>query len=491
MSNAPDVPAWAKDAIFYQIFPDRFAKSGRVTKPNNLLPWDAPPHQEKYHGGDLLGVVEKLDYLVDLGVNALYLNPIFQSACNHRYHTHDYYQVDPLLGGNAAFRELVTEAHKRGIRVMLDGVFNHASRGFFQFNDILENGPHSPWIDWFTIEDWPLSAYDGSKPAHYLAWWDNRALPKFNTDNPQVQEFLMQVAEFWVREYDIDGWRLDVAAEIETPGFWEEFRQRVRAIKPDAYIVGEIWGIAPEWLSGDRFDSNMNYTFTGAITAFAGQEHVSPKLAEGRGYQPYPPITAEQFRDKIDHLLSSFHWETNLVQYNQLDSHDTPRLRSLAMGDVDTLKLCTLFQMTYPGPPSIYYGNEIGIAGTDVYDEPTQDKDARWPMSWDESAWETDLLDYFKTMIRIRNDNPVFRHGRYETLFAEGNIYVFMRQDEEKKNTAVVALNVSNEPTQVTVSVPLDNGATLRPLYGTPAPAITAGKTTLTIPARDGAIYII
>ncbi len=212
-----DTPEWVKDAVFYQIFPDRFAKSDKLIKPNNLLPWDAAPTQEGYQGGDLLGVAEHLDHLVELGINAIYFTPVFQSASNHRYHTHDYFQVDPLLGGNEALRVLVQAAHERGIRVVLDGVFNHASRGFFQFNDILENGPHSPWIDWFTIEGWPLSPYTGDSPANYLGWVGNRALPKLNTDNPQVREFIMRVAEFWIREYEIDGWRLGRARRDRDP----------------------------------------------------------------------------------------------------------------------------------------------------------------------------------------------------------------------------------------------------------------------------------
>jgi len=213
-----DTPAWVRDAVFYQIFPDRFAQSARVPKPGPLEPWDSPPSLHGFKGGDLLGVAEHLEYIADLGATAIYFTPIFQSASNHRYHTHDYYQVDPLLGGNAAFRTMLEEAHRRGLKVVLDGVFNHASRGFFQFNDILENGPHSPWLDWFTIEGWPLSPYDGSKPANYLAWVGNRALPKLNTDNPQVREFIMQVAEYWLRQ-GIDGWRLDVPGEIADDAF--------------------------------------------------------------------------------------------------------------------------------------------------------------------------------------------------------------------------------------------------------------------------------
>jgi len=271
-----NTPGWVKHAVFYQIFPDRFAKSDRVEKPNNLEPWESPPTVEGYKGGDLLGVVEHLDHIQELGATAIYFTPIFQSASNHRYHTHDYHQVDPLLGGNAAFRVLLDEAHRRGMQVVLDGVFNHASRGFFQFSDILEHGPHSPWLDWFTVEGWPLSAYDGSKPANYVSWVGNRALPKLNTDNPQVREFIMRVAEHWLRQ-GIDGWRLDVPFEIHTEGFWQEFRQRVKAINPEAYIVGEVWRDARQWLQGDQFDGVMNYLFAEAAIAFAAGPRVQPE----------------------------------------------------------------------------------------------------------------------------------------------------------------------------------------------------------------------
>ena len=175
-------PDWVKHAVFYQIFPDRFARTSRTNLPPEMqVPveaWDSPPTYEGYKGGDLWGVVERLDYIKSLGVNAIYFTPIFRSASNHRYHTHDYHVVDPLLGGDAAFFDLLEAAHNRDIKVVLDGVFNHASRGFHYFNDILENGPHSPWLDWFKIEGWPLSAYDGDRPANYRGWWNNRALPE-------------------------------------------------------------------------------------------------------------------------------------------------------------------------------------------------------------------------------------------------------------------------------------------------------------------------
>ncbi|MBV8078200.1 MAG: alpha-glycosidase, partial [Planctomycetaceae bacterium] len=221
--NDPQTPDWVRDAIFYQIFPDRFARSLTVPKPSLLDEWGAPPTYHGYQGGDLIGVIERLDYLVELGINAIYFTPIFQSASNHRYHTHDYEKVDPMLGGNDALRRLLDEAHARGIRVVLDGVFNHASRGFFQFHDILENGANSAYLDWFTVTSFPLYAYESDRPLGYKAWWNLPALPKFNTDTPAVREFLWGIGRKWI-DFGIDGWRLDVPNEIDDESFWREFR---------------------------------------------------------------------------------------------------------------------------------------------------------------------------------------------------------------------------------------------------------------------------
>ncbi|HMN62501.1 MAG TPA: alpha-amylase family glycosyl hydrolase, partial [Anaerolinea sp.] len=191
MTDQFTTPEWVHHAVFYQIFPDRFAKSSQVAKPNNLEAWDAAPTPSGLKGGDLVGVVENLDYLQDLGVTALYFTPIFQSAANHRYHTHDYYLVDPLLGEQKAFDLLIKEAHRRNIKVVLDGVFIHASRGFFQFNHILEVGGQSPYLDWFRVKGFPMHAYEG-KP-NYDCWWGLAALPTFNHANPQVQNYIFDV----------------------------------------------------------------------------------------------------------------------------------------------------------------------------------------------------------------------------------------------------------------------------------------------------------
>ena len=488
--GASDRPAWARDAVFYQIFPDRFARSERVPKPANLLPWHAPPSPQGFHGGDLLGIAEHLDHLADLGVNAIYLTPIFQSPSNHRYHTHDYEKVDPLLGGNAAFRTLVGEAHSRNIRIMLDGVFNHASRGFFQFNDILENGPHSPWLDWFHIHGWPLAPYDGSKPANYASWAGDRALPKFNTDNPQVREFLIGIAEFWIREYDIDGWRLDVPREITTPGFWEEFRRRVRAVKPDAYLVGEIWREAPEWLRGDRFDATMNYVFAATAIAFSAGDRVSPHLVQGRAYDPYPGIDAAQFGQRIRDLLAQYAWETTQVQFNLLDSHDAPRVVSIARGDKATLRLATLLQMTFPGTPCICYGDEIALRGAKRYDHPHRDHDARWPFPWHhEAAWDREMLDFFRQVVALRHAHAVLRRGHFKELYAHAQQYAFLRHDGDE--VLLVVLNAADEAAQISMPVGphFSDGESLKPLFGAVTTGtVQRGHLALSIPPRAGAV---
>lgn len=410
-------PDWVKDAVFYQIFPDRFAQSGRVPKPSNLEPWDSPPTLHGFKGGDLIGVLEHLDYLQDLGVNAIYFNPIFQSTANHRYHTCDYYQVDPILGGNEAFRQLLDAAHQRGIRVVLDGVFNHTGRGFFPFVHILENGSASPYLDWFIIKGFPLYAYASRRRPNYEAWWGLRALPKLNTENPRVREFIIGVAEYWLRE-GIDGWRLDVPLEIRTPGFWEEFRQRVKAINPEAYIVAEIWEEATEWLLGEHFDAVMNYVFSRAAWGFCGG--TSLEVAYRPGGFILRPLNGLKFAVAMDRLLSRYPWEVTLAQLNLLDSHDTPRLLNLFRGDRRRVRLAVLLLMTFPGAPCIYYGDEIGLEGG-------PDPDCRRAFPWDESRWDKDLLEWYRRCITLRHALPALRRGEFRRLYADPVVYAFAR----------------------------------------------------------------
>src|SRR6476659_9901507 len=338
-----DTPAWVRDAVFYQIFPDRFAGTPRVPKPGVLEPWDTPPTVHGFKGGDLLGIVEKLDYLQDLGVTAIYLTPIFQSASNHRYHTYDYFRVDPLLGGNEALRDLLDVVHGRGMRVVLYGVFNHTGRGFWPFHHILETGAASPYRDWFLLD---AERLDGGRPllaypppgtprsAHgYEAWWGLPALPKLNTANPEVREYLLLVAEHWLR-FGIDGWRLDVPQEIDDEAFWQEFRRRCRAVRSDAYLVGEIWRVAPDWLRGDRFDAVMNYPLGEAILGYAGGD--SPDLAVVRHHHEYDAglrvLDGPTFAARVMDLMTVYEPQVGAVQLNLLGSHDAPRMRSVLGG---------------------------------------------------------------------------------------------------------------------------------------------------------------
>ncbi len=477
-------PEWVKHAVFYQIFPDRFARSKQSR--NQLLQnpkwedWYESPTLQGYKGGNLWGVLEKLDYLQDLGITAIYFTPVFQSASNHRYHTHDYYTVDPILGGNAAFEALLDEAHRRDIKVVLDGVFNHASRGFFFFHDILENGPHSPWLNWFKIHDWPLSAYDGDRPANYEGWAGNRALPVFNHDNPEVREYIMQIAEYWIK-FGIDGWRLDVPFEVKTPGFWQEFRQRVKAINSEAYIVGEVWGDSRQWLQGDQFDGVMNYLFAAPTIAFTAGDRVDISQVEDRSYDPYPPLSAKAYSEKIQTLLKLYPWEIQLTQLNLLASHDTARLISIAGGDKASVELATLLLLTFPGAPSIYYGDEVGLPGK-------LDPDSRRGFP-PEAQWDLEIFTYHRLLINLRHARPALRTGDYKVLYAENTGYAFARilgVDE-----LIVAVNVGIDPHQM-IFKPSSAGLQTQPqrrLFGTPQFAWTEdGQLAIELPPRSGCI---
>ena len=517
MSQLADTPAWVRDAVFYQIFPDRFASSERVPKPGPLEPWDAPPSYNGYKGGYLLGIVEKLDYLQRLGVNALYLTPIFASASNHRYHTYDYYRVDPLLGGDEALRELLDQAHGRDMRVVLDGVFNHSGRGFWPFHHVVENGPGSPYLDWFYVDHEALAEGRWLRPyptpdelqrmeqeagpeAHrrgdvslrhlgYRAWWDLPALPKLNTNNPQMREHLLGAAEHWLR-FGIDGWRLDVPTEIDA-GFWREFRQRVRAVNPEAYIVGEIWRERPEWVGGDTFDALMNYPLTEALLSFTAAEQLDHGVVSAQHeYRDFVrPMDAAEFARSLEHVLTMYRPEAIAVQLNLLGSHDTPRFVTVAGGDHASLRLATLAQMTLPGAPCIYYGDEIGLEGR-------HDPDCRRAFPWDEAAWAGELLAFFRATVLARTTLPVLRHGEYRTLATEGAVVAYGRFDAagEAADAAVVVLNAGIAPATLRLPADVLSAADLVAvsLPGWPAARLgsAGGGLTVEVAARSGALLV-
>jgi cyclomaltodextrinase len=493
-------PEWVKDAVFYQIFPDRFARSERVPKPSNLEPWDTPPTICGFKGGDLLGVAERLDYLQDLGITAIYFNPIFQSAANHRYHTQDYYHVDPILGGNEAFREMLDAAHARGVRVVLDGVFNHASRGFYQFHQTMENGAASPYLDWFHFDEErlrhgrPLNGYprpeEGEVLARsdcsmdlfgYKAWWDLPALPKFNTGTQAVRRFLLDVSRHWI-DFGVDGWRLDVPGDIDDEPFWREFRRVVKAADPEAYIVGEIWGEAHRWLQGDQFDAVMNYVFNRACLGFFGGERLDTTQRPG-GFE-LRPLRASEFAAAVDHMLALYDWQVTMAQLNLLSSHDEPRFLTLVGRDTAALKLATLFQMTFPGAPCIYYGDEIGLEGG-------HDPDCRRAFPWDQARWDHDLLAFVRRAVRLRRRFPTLRRGGYLHLHADDERDVLAYARHSEADTLIIVLN--NGQVGYELDVPahglFPDGTTLENVWGGGRAQVVDGRITrAAIGPRSGAV---
>lgn len=482
-------PAWVKDAVFYQIFPDRFAKSDKLPD-IGFEAWDSPPTHHGFKGGDLYGVIEKLDYLQDLGIDAIYFNPVFASASNHRYHTFDYYQVDPLLGGNQALKKLLHAAHKRDMRVVLDGVFNHASRGFWQFSHVLETGAASPYKDWFHFDEERLKGHKhwGAYPSPheekllqhedsltaigYRAWWNLPALPKFNTHTPAVREFLFDVAEYWIK-FGIDGWRLDVPGEIDDDEFWREFRRRVRTVNPQAYIVGEVWHEAQRWLQGDQFDAVMNYLFTAAALNFFAGSHLNMDVIRHAGgiKDRVHRMHAAAFANEVERILHLYPQDITFSQLNLLDSHDMPRFLSCASGDKDSLKLAWLFLFTMPGAPCIYYGDEIGVDGG-------HDPDCRKAFPWDESTWDMDLLTYAKACIALRKGQTALRRGEYRRIHTEDDLMVFARS--LKDETILTAFNASN--TRKSFEYKFE--AAPRALFG--SPGFTGHHVT--VPPRSGVV---
>jgi cyclomaltodextrinase len=413
------VPYWVEDAIFYQIFPDRFANGDTQNDPPNVQSWGSPPTSWGFQGGDLRGIIDKFDYILDLGVNAIYLNPIFLSNSNHRYNTVDYLKIDPRVGTLEDFHALLETAHSNNVRVILDGVFNHCGRGFFGFNDLLENQDHSPYLDWFYVNKFPLDAYSPGKAEDYKAWWGFKSLPKFNTDNQAVRRYLLNVARYWI-EQGSDGWRLDVPNEIDDDSFWLEFRQTVKSINRDAYLVGEIWTVEPRWVGPNHFDGLMNYPLRDAVSDFLNG-----------GF-----ITAAGFADQVEGILKRYPRENAYAMYVTLGSHDTERIYTRLNGDLNKLKLAYSFLLAYPGAPAIYYGDEIGMTGG-------KDPECRGAFNWNPETWLEELRGWLRALISLRKRYVALRRGSYKRVMVDDrrNVYVFARTLGDE--ALLVVLNAS------------------------------------------------
>lgn len=395
-------PEWVKKTVFYQIFPDRFARSPRYMPPGHFRNWGSAPETNGFCGGNLRGIIEHLDYIERLGANALYLCPIFQSAANHRYHTVDYLKIDPVLGTLEDFDELVREVHRRGMKIILDGVFNHCSRGFFPFLSVMEEGEASPYCNWFHIDSFPVRAY-GDKP-NYACWWGMAPLPKFNTDNPEVREYLLGVAEYWIRR-GIDGWRLDVPNEIDDDAFWREFRQRVKRLNSEAYIVGEIWEDPSRWLAGDQFDGVMNYPVRKLALSFFCPEGMRSKDAVSTGdtSQGAEETNLEAFCRELEALFAR---KLFGVQMSLFGSHDTARIRTLCSGDLQRSMQLTALLLCLPGAISLYYGDEVCMEGG-------KDPDNRRCFPWQDlpAAENSDMFQMIQALIAFRKREPAMTLG--------------------------------------------------------------------------------
>jgi len=414
IATAPD---WAADAVIYNIFPDSFATGRRYIskRPTEASYMGIPTHGKL--GGTIRGITENANYLVELGINCIYINPIFAAGEYHKYDLLDYYSIDPCFGSNQDFAEMVNTLHQHDIKVIIDGVFNHCGWRFFAFEDVVANGGHSRYRDWFYRVQHPIVRPGNMEDIpEYECFAYERLMPKLNTANPDVAAYFCDVCRYWLREYRIDGWRLDVASEVDD-GFWRTFRRAALDENPDALLIGEVWESAGHWLDGSMFNSSMNYDF---------RKHCREYFARGA-------INAQEFASRITNMLMRYRKNLLPAQLNLLDSHDVSRFLSLCGGDIGRFKLAVLFQMCFVGMPSIFYGDEQGITGL-------LEEEYRCPMSWNGG----DLFDFYQRAIRLRKEQPALRRGIYSSIMAgHDRLFVFCREDRDSRIT--VAMNAGDD----------------------------------------------
>jgi glycosidase len=416
---SPTVPSWVRDAVFYQVFVERFANGRPELDPEGALPWGAEPSRAGFVGGDLRGIEQHLDHVVELGATALYLTPIFEADTNHRYDTVDYGRVDHRLGDLDDFRSLVRAAHGRGLRIVLDGVFNHTGEGHWAFRHVYAHGAASPYVTWYSIESLPIRR---DPVPNYVTFAGCPYLPKLNHHNPEVRQHLYDVARRWMAE-GIDGWRLDVPFEVNRE-FWRGFREVVKASDADAYIVGEVWELATAWLEGDTFDGTMNYPLRTALLRFAAGASTASELAQEMGVvRDATPAWARP------------------GMLNLLGSHDTERLAFHLDGDRFATRVAVALQMTSEGAPMVYYGDEVGLTGG-------PDPANRACMPWDESRWDGDLLGWHRTLVRLRREHGALRGPDDEVVAAPGGVLV------RRRGVGADAVQLVVNPSSVPVTLP-------------------------------------
>lgn len=539
LSVAQSVPQWAKEAVWYQIFPERFRNGDPRNDPTAsdagvqnrewfISPWTSDwyklqPWEKKYssnfydvvfdrrYGGDIEGIKSKLPYLKWLGVNAIYLNPVFESNSLHKYNTATFIHIDHNFGpdpegdlrtqamenpedpstwhwtaADELFLHFLRDAHKLGMRVIIDGVFNHVGTDFWAFRDVVKNQEKSQYKDWFVIKSWDNPATKDTNEFDYDGWWGIKSLPVFRKDQTVglvhgPNEHILEITKRWtapngVASDGVDGWRLDVPNEVPHP-FWKEWRKLVKSIKPDAYIVGEIWDNATPWLQGDEFDAVMNYEFARAVVRFFIDDKQS--------------IYPTQFDSALSSVRASYPRDINYILQNLIDSHDTDRLPSMIINpdrryddrnsprwnpdyyvrkpnapEIQRQKLILLFQMTYVGGPMIYYGDEAGMWGAD-------DPDDRKPMLWSDLVYENEkscplkncsrpedrnvfddsLFTFYAKLIHERVENDALTLGDYKTLLADNARKVLVFERRFSNDVTIVGFNLSDTSQHVSLNV--------------------------------------
>ena len=403
-ADLASVPEWVRDAVVYNIFPDSFADGKEhISKAGKAESYNGFPSVTNY-GGTINGIRENLDYIKNLGFNCLYLNPTFAAGAYHKYDLMDYKHIDPCFGTDEDFRTLVQEAHGKGIRVIVDGVFNHVSWNHFSFQDVLKNGKESPYYEWFySLPEALTLPQEGESPA-YTCFAYVANMPKTNTACPSLRDYFCDVGRYWIRKYDVDGWRLDVANEVDD-GFLRAFRRAVKNEKPEAVIIGEIWENSEHYMTGDMVDGAMNYDFRRFCTQYFAENI----------------LTAPEFDLRLSSLLMRYKKQMLPAQLNLLDGHDTCRFLSLCQGDIDKMELAILFQMTFIGMPCVFYGDEKGMKGM-------TEKEYRMPMPWNDHSH---LSEVYRKLITLRKDNKALTRGVFKTVETTGMLFRYAPLEKE------------------------------------------------------------
>lgn len=411
-----EVPQWAANKVVYQIFPSRFAATQPVDK---KLWYKAPITPMDDLHGNLRGIIEHLDYIKDLGIDVVYLTPIFKSNSCHKYDTIDYYQVDPSFGTTEDLKELVQKSHERGMKVVLDAVYNHSGREFFAFQDILEKGEKSKYLDWYFIDELPPRGEWGEIP-NFKCFGYYGGMPKLNLKNPEVEKYITDVACYWIKECDIDGWRLDVGDEI-SHFFWKNFRKAIKAVKKDMLIIGEIWHYAGDFLEGDEWDTVMNYPFYLNLIDLLADEK----------------INVSQFVQNLGYLKGRLNKKCYPLMWNLIDSHDTARFLHLCNDNKKKQHLAAAFQLLLPGMPMVYYGDEYAMPGAN-------DPDCRRGMYWDEEYQDKEMYNWYKKLMQVRKTHACIVEGEMIETIAnddEDTIVMIRKNGEE---TIAMLFNCGN-----------------------------------------------